>query len=185
MRVPIHALTPLGRPHVHPAPHSYPLPGTKETFDRFGAVPASARALFRCLNAGEAVLLFPGGAREVFKRKGEAYTLFWPDEPDLVRLAARCGATIVPFSGIGGDDSFTVALDSDELLRAPAVGDFFRERISALPSLVKDDVFVPPVGAITPARHCTALRIHPSAPGSHTRLSYVHMMPAFPRARFP
>ena len=38
--------------------------------------------------------------------------IFWPEEPDLVRLAARLNATIVPFSGIGGDESFSIALDS-------------------------------------------------------------------------
>ena len=135
------------------APFPYPLPGTKETFDRFGAVPVSARSLFKSLAANETVLLFPGGAREVFKRKGEEYTLFWPDDPDLVRLAARCNATLLPFSGIGGDESFTIALDSDELLAAPAVGDFFQERVGGMPSLVEDDVFVPPFGAITPQRH--------------------------------
>ena len=28
--------------------------------------------------SNETVLLFPGGAREVFKRKGGEYRLFWP-----------------------------------------------------------------------------------------------------------
>ena len=28
---------------------------------------------------GEAVLLYPGGVREAFKRRGEAYGLFWPE----------------------------------------------------------------------------------------------------------
>lgn len=50
--------------------------------------------------------------REVFKRKGESYQLFWPEESHLVRLAVRLNATIVPFSGLGGDESFTIALDS-------------------------------------------------------------------------
>ena len=135
------------------APFPYPLPGTKETFERFGATPVSARSLYKALAAGEAVLLFPGGAREVFKRKGEQYSLFWPDEPDFVRLAARVNATILPFAGIGGDESFTMALDSDEILAAPAIGDFFRERVDDLPSLVPGDKFVPPFGAITPQRH--------------------------------
>ena len=71
----------------------------------------------------------------------------------MVRLAARVNATLLPFSGIGGDDSFSIVYDSDELLAAPLAGDFFRPRIEQLPSLVKDDVFVPPFGAITPSRH--------------------------------
>ena len=36
--------------------------------------------------------------------KGEEYQLFWPDTPNLVRLAAKANATIVPFSGIGSDE---------------------------------------------------------------------------------
>jgi 1-acyl-sn-glycerol-3-phosphate acyltransferase len=135
------------------APFPYPLPGTAETFERFGAVPASARNLYRELSQGRSVLLFPGGGREVFKRKGEDYTLFWPDEPDVVRLASRLNATIVPFSGLGGDESFAIAADSDELLRAPIVGDFFRPRVETLPSLVEDDLFLPPFGAVLPTRY--------------------------------
>jgi len=135
------------------APLPYPLPGTAATFERFGAVPASGRALFKSLSRGEHTLLFPGGGREVFKRKGEAYRLFWPDSPDVVRLAARLNATLLPFAGLGGDDSFEISLDSDELLNAPLVGPFFRERVAKMPSLVQDDVFVPPVGTILPARY--------------------------------
>ncbi|KAF5959899.1 hypothetical protein HYC85_001108 [Camellia sinensis] len=35
---------------------------------------------------------------------GETYKLFWPDQPVFVRMAARFGATIVPFATIGEDD---------------------------------------------------------------------------------
>ena len=38
------------------------LPGTRQTFERFGATPVSARSLYRSLADGEAALLFPGGA---------------------------------------------------------------------------------------------------------------------------
>ena len=48
------------------APLPYPLPGTADTFARFGAVPASGRALFKSLSRGEHTLLFPGGGREVW-----------------------------------------------------------------------------------------------------------------------
>jgi len=30
--------------------------------------------------------------------------LFWPDHPEFVRMAARFGATIVPFGAVGEDD---------------------------------------------------------------------------------
>jgi hypothetical protein len=43
----------------------------------------------RLLANGENVLLYPGGAREAFKRKGEAYQLIWPEKAEFVRLAAK------------------------------------------------------------------------------------------------
>jgi 1-acyl-sn-glycerol-3-phosphate acyltransferase len=44
-------------------------------FESFGAVKASPLAAFRLLKSKEKVLLFPGGAREVVKRRGEEYQL--------------------------------------------------------------------------------------------------------------
>tara|TARA_B110000240_G_scaffold22136_1_gene22453 strand:+ start:204 stop:2621 length:2418 start_codon:yes stop_codon:yes gene_type:complete len=42
-------------------------------FSKFGAVPVSGRNLYKLLNNGECILLFPGGVREAFKRKNERY----------------------------------------------------------------------------------------------------------------
>ena len=56
------------------------------------------------------VLLFPGGAREVVKRKDEAYQLMWKETPDFVRLAAKCKALIVPFAAVGADDAYDVIM---------------------------------------------------------------------------
>ena len=134
-------------------PLPLPLPGTAEAFKRFGAVPTSARNLFRALSRGEHVLLFPGGGREVFKRKGEHYTLFWPQQPELVRLAARFNATIVPVSGLGGDDSFRFLVDTEEILKSP-LGGFFKARTAHLPAPAGEgDVFVPPLGVFFPERY--------------------------------
>eukprot|EP00887_Chlorella_sp_A99_P005096 scaffold25.g5096.t1 len=46
----------------------------------FGAVPVSGKNFFQLMRNGEAVLLFPGGVREAYKRRGEEYRLFWPDK---------------------------------------------------------------------------------------------------------
>lgn len=39
-----------------------------------------------------------------FVSQGEEYKLFWPDQPEFVRMAARFGTTIVPFGVVGEDD---------------------------------------------------------------------------------
>lgn len=70
----------------------------REFMMEFGAVPVSPSAFYRLMRNGEAVLLFPGGVREAYKQRGEEYQLFWPGRPEFVRMAARFGATIVPFA---------------------------------------------------------------------------------------
>lgn len=134
------------------APLPYPFPGSRQLFEKFKVMPTSARNLLRALRPNRtgagAALLFPGGAREVFKRKGEEYQLFWPPQPEFIRIAAKANATIIPFSGIGSDEFFAgTVLDSSELLNMPVVGDWLRDRTQDLPSFVEDDVFVPPVPA--------------------------------------
>lgn len=42
--------------------------------------------------------------------QGEQYKLFWPDQPEFVRMAARFGATIVPFAAVGEDDLVEVSV---------------------------------------------------------------------------
>lgn len=46
-------------------------------FERFGAIKATPFATYKLLKEGQSVLLFPGGAREVTKRRGENYQLKW------------------------------------------------------------------------------------------------------------
>jgi hypothetical protein len=43
--------------------------------------------------------------------QGEAYKLIWPDQPEFVRMAARFGATIVPFGTVGEDDIAEVSFE--------------------------------------------------------------------------
>lgn len=58
--------------------------------------------------------------------QGEAYKLFWPDQPEFVRMAARFGVTIVPFGVIGEDDLTEVLLDVRIYIGASLV-DFMHE----------------------------------------------------------
>lgn len=83
----------------------------------YGAVPVSGRNMHKLLEQGEMVLLYPGGAREAVKRRGEAYKLIWPERAEFVRMAAKFGATIVPFAAIGADEAVTTHINGDELER--------------------------------------------------------------------
>ena len=57
------------------------------------------------------MLLFPGGVRESNHGKGENNLLFWPEETDFVRAAAKFDALIVPFGAVGAADSVTFIRD--------------------------------------------------------------------------
>lgn len=92
----------------------------------YGALPVSPSNLFKLFKTNSHVLLYPGGAREALHKKGEEYKLFWPDEPEFVRMAARFGATIVPFGVIGEDDIAELVLDYDDMMKIPYVSDLIR-----------------------------------------------------------
>ncbi|KAF6251663.1 alpha/beta-hydrolase [Scenedesmus sp. NREL 46B-D3] len=81
----------------------------------YGAVPVNGKNMHQLLANGEVVLLYPGGAREAFKRKGETYKIVWPGKAEFVRMAAKFGATIVPFAAIGCDEAVTHHLSADEV----------------------------------------------------------------------
>ncbi|KAJ0976217.1 hypothetical protein J5N97_018182 [Dioscorea zingiberensis] len=85
----------------------------------FGAIPVSPGNIYQLLSKKAFVLLYPGGAREALHRKGEEYKLFWPDQPEFVRMAARFEATIVPFGVVGEDDIAELFLDYDDLIGNP------------------------------------------------------------------
>ncbi|KAL3153931.1 hypothetical protein ABBQ32_013493 [Trebouxia sp. C0010 RCD-2024] len=88
----------------------------------FGSVEVGGRNFFKLMQNGECVLLYPGGVREAYKMRGEEYKLFWPKQPEFVRMAARFGATIVPFGGVGLDDGFEMLLDPSEIRAIPVLG---------------------------------------------------------------
>lgn len=41
--------------------------------------------------------------------QGEEYKLMWPEKPEFVRAAAKFGAKIIPFCGVGEDDFLKVS----------------------------------------------------------------------------
>lgn len=65
---------------------------------------------------------------QAYKGKGEEYKLFWPERPEFVRMAARYGATIVPFAGVGAEDAVTMLLEPAEIRNLPFIGGMIEQR---------------------------------------------------------
>ena len=121
---------PLGD-HVH-----FAIPGWRELLATFGTVEGTRANCAALMATGESILVFPGGAREVFKRKGERYRLRWANRMGFARLAVERGYPIVPFAAVGADDCYEIVLDAGELRRLlPAVR--FLPRAAEIPPLVR------------------------------------------------
>ncbi|KAJ8546462.1 hypothetical protein K7X08_019045 [Anisodus acutangulus] len=98
-----------------------------------GAVPVSATNFYKLLSSKSHMLLYPGGMREALHRKGEEYKLFWPEQSEFVRMAARFGAKIIPFGTVGEDDIGQMLLDYDDLMKIP----YFKAGIEELTGQVE------------------------------------------------
>jgi 1-acyl-sn-glycerol-3-phosphate acyltransferase len=84
-----------------------------------GAVLGTRENCAALLAAGEAVLVFPGGAGEVYKRRNQSYELLWGERTGFARMAIAAGCPIVPFGAVGAEDRFRVLMDTDQRLAAP------------------------------------------------------------------
>ncbi|KAL5864556.1 hypothetical protein ACOSQ3_002070 [Xanthoceras sorbifolium] len=93
--------------------------GGFDTVRLMGAVPVSAKNFYRLMSSKSHVLLYPGGVREALHRKGEEYKLFWPEQSEFVRMAARFGAKIIPFGAVGEDDIAELFLDYNDQMKIP------------------------------------------------------------------
>jgi 1-acyl-sn-glycerol-3-phosphate acyltransferase len=101
------------------------VPGWAELLTKLGAVVASRATCGQLMIDREHILVFPGGGREVARRKGERYKLIWKARTGFVRMAIRYGYSIVPFAQVGADDAFDILIDADDVMRSP-VGRFLK-----------------------------------------------------------
>src|SRR5690606_34893851 len=89
--------------HMH-----YAVPVWRDFLHRFGAVDGTRDNCDALMQAGQSVLVFPGGGREVAKRKGEAYELIWKERLGFVRMAIRHGYSITPFGAVGAEECYSI-----------------------------------------------------------------------------
>jgi 1-acyl-sn-glycerol-3-phosphate acyltransferase len=98
--------------HVH-----FLVPGWRNLLQAFGTVEGTREHCRALMRAGESILVFPGGAREVFKRRGERYRLMWEGRTGFARLAIEHGYPIVPFAAVGAEECYDILLDAGDLRR--------------------------------------------------------------------
>jgi len=104
-----------------------------------GVVLGTPEGCARLMRAGESILVFPGGGREVCKRKGEKYGLVWKERTGFARMAIEHGYPIIPVSAIGADDCFDILIDANDILNTPLRGPIERLglREDLIPPLIR------------------------------------------------
>lgn len=107
--------------HAH-----FKVPLWGDFLSRFGAVDGTRENARELLRQGEAVLVLPGGGREVAKRKGERYRLIWKQRMGFARLAIEAGCPVVPFGAVGGEETYQIIVDADSPVMAPVRAMFER-----------------------------------------------------------
>ena len=119
--------------HVH-----FQVPLWRDLLVRFGTVDGTRENCERLMRAGESILVFPGGAREVFKHKGEQYHLIWKNRTGFAALAIAHGYPIVPFAAVGAEECYDILVDSDEMRHSPLgpVLEWLTPRADELPPVV-------------------------------------------------
>ena len=121
----------------------FQIPGWRRALRRYGVVEGSRENCGKLFEEGACVLVFPGGAREVCKRKGEEHQLVWGERSGFARMAVQHGATIVPFAAVGVEDALDIVYDANDMAKSP-VGrllDFVG---------IRDDLRLPVVRGIGP-----------------------------------
>lgn len=103
--------------------------------------PENCDALMR---DGEHVLVFPGGAREVWRRRGEQYQLIWKRRLGFVRQAIKHGYDIIPFGALGADECYTILADADDLQGRPLVRQVLKR--TGLADRLRGGDMIPPLG---------------------------------------
>lgn len=92
----------------------FQVPGWRDFMARLGTVNATRENTASLMRAGEPILVFPGGGREVMKRKGEAYQLIWKKRTGFVRLAVEHGYDIQPFASVGAEEAYDIIADAND-----------------------------------------------------------------------
>lgn len=91
------------------------IPVWKDILTKGGMVLGSPENCHALMEGGQSIIVFPGGAREVMRRKGEKYQLIWKKRTGFARLAIEHGYDIIPFASVGADDCFDIVIDANDI----------------------------------------------------------------------
>lgn len=120
----------------------FQVPGWRKLLKDSGTVEGTPENCRRLMEGGEHILVYPGGGREVAKRKGEQYKLAWKTRTGFARMAMEHGYPIIPVASLGADDAFDIRFDAYDF-KASKIGQKLLQN-KTVNSLLRDgDVIMP------------------------------------------
>jgi 1-acyl-sn-glycerol-3-phosphate acyltransferase len=113
--------------HAH-----YAVPIWRELLTVGGMVRGTRDNVRALMRERQTILVFPGGAREVNKRRGQQYQLLWSERIGFARLAIEHGYPVVPFAAVGAEEMLDIIVDQ----ATPIYGQFARlyEKLIGFPT---------------------------------------------------
>ena len=97
----------------------FKVPGWRDLLIAYGTVHGSRDNCRAIMGAGDSLLIFPGGGREVLKHRGEEYQLVWGQRAGFARLAREFGYPIIPVASVGAEECYTIVVDQNDVLASP------------------------------------------------------------------
>jgi 1-acyl-sn-glycerol-3-phosphate acyltransferase len=98
--------------------NQFKVPGIREMMTKLAAVPGTRENCAKLMKAGQHVLVYPGGGREVCRRKGEQYKLIWKQRTGFVRMAIEHQYQIIPTAAVGIDNAYSIIFDANDLMNS-------------------------------------------------------------------
>ncbi|MBK8252886.1 MAG: 1-acyl-sn-glycerol-3-phosphate acyltransferase [Polyangiaceae bacterium] len=117
----------LGYGLMHDAPFSFPYAGA--WLNAAGAVAASPKNAKSAIDAGAAVLVFPGGDIDSCKPFSRRYQIEFGRRRGFIRTAIREGVPIVPIVSAGAHQSLFIATDGRSIAEALGLPARFRSNV--------------------------------------------------------
>ena len=114
-----------------------------------GGVPGTRENCARLMQGGEHILVYPGGGREVAKRKGEQHKLTWKTRIGFAHMAIQHQYPIIPVAALGADDSLDVVYDAYDVMTNP-IGRWLLNKKPVYDKLRGGDVLMPLAKGIGP-----------------------------------
>ena len=125
------------------------IPIWRDFLHQGGVVIGNRENCSRLMEAGETLLVYPGGAREVAKRKGEEYKLTWKTRTGFTYMAIKYQYPITPIASLGADDIYDIVFDAYDFQESH-VGRWLLGKKPVNKLLRGGDVFMPLTKGIGP-----------------------------------